>query len=164
MNRYVRKTLQHIDEGLLVSRNSVGLVIPLPGKNSGAVGGAFGPRQNPHDGVGDAGQGERRAERFGLLLAERNLKMAFHHSAIRAIQYFAEIRTEYQRLHRRKGKPIARALIAKELATIVYALLTKGVDFSGTFRGHQLTRTKKHTWPRLASPPCLTEAPKASSV
>ena len=94
----------------------------------------------------------------------RYLKMAFHHAAIRAVQYFAEVRTEYQHLQRRKGKPIARALIAKELATIVYALLTKGVDFNGTFRGHQLTRTKKHTWPRLASPPSLTEAPKASSA
>ena len=94
----------------------------------------------------------------------RYLKIALHHAAIRAIQYFAEIRIEYQLLHRRKGKPIARALIAKELATIVYALLTKGVDFNGTFRGHPLTRTKKHTWPRLASPPCLTEALKASFV
>lgn len=91
----------------------------------------------------------------------RYLKMAFHFAAIRAIQYFAEIRTEFQRLQRRKGKPIARALIAKELATIVYAMLTKETDFNGTFRGHALTRTKRRTWPRLASPPGITDASEA---
>lgn len=83
----------------------------------------------------------------------RYLKLAFHHAALRAVQYYAEIREEYRRLARRKGKPIARALIAKELATIVYAMLKKGEAFNGHFRGHVLTRTKRPTWPRLASPP-----------
>jgi len=83
----------------------------------------------------------------------RYLKIAFHHAAVRAIQYFAEIRTEYQQLVRRKGKQIARARIAKELATIVYAMLTKEEAFNGKFCGHILTRTKRPTWPRLASPP-----------
>lgn len=83
----------------------------------------------------------------------RYLKLAFHHAAVRAIQYFAEVRSEFYRLQRRKGKPIARALIAKELATIVYAMLTKEEAFNGTFRGTHLTHTKRCTWPRLASPP-----------
>ena len=79
--------------------------------------------------------------------------MAFHHAAVRAIQYFGEIRAEYQRLVRRKGKPIARALIAKELATIVYAILSKEEPFNGRFRSITLTRQKTRQWPRLASPP-----------
>ena len=83
----------------------------------------------------------------------RYLKLAFHHAAIRAIQYCAEVQSEFRRLQRRKGKAIARALIAKELATIVYAMLTKEVPFNDRFRGHQLTRTKRRTWPRLANPP-----------
>ena len=91
----------------------------------------------------------------------RYLTMAFHFAAIRAIQYFAEIRTEFQRLQRRKGKPIARALIAKALATIVYAILSKEEAFNGKFRGHDLTRKKRCTWPRLASPPGITAAPEA---
>ncbi len=33
------------------------------------------------------------------------LKLAFHHAAIRAVQYFPEIRTEFDRLNRRKGNP-----------------------------------------------------------
>ena len=83
----------------------------------------------------------------------RYLKVAFHHAAIRAVQYFPEIRAVAQRLQRRKGKPIARALIAKELATIVYAMLTKEEAFNGKFCGHLLTRTKRATWPRRANPP-----------
>ena len=83
----------------------------------------------------------------------RYLTMAFHFAAVRAIQYFPEIRTEFQRLERRKGKPIARALIAKELATIVFAMLTKEEAFNGKFCGLVLTRTKRATWPRRASPP-----------
>ena len=83
----------------------------------------------------------------------RYLKLAFHHAAVRAAQYFPEIQTEYRRLIRRKGKPIARALIAKELGSIVYHVLTRQEAFNGRFRGLQLTRTKPRRWPRLASPP-----------
>jgi transposase len=83
----------------------------------------------------------------------RYLKIAFHHAAMRAAQYFPEIRAEFQRHARRKGKHIARARIAKELATIVYAMLSKEEAFNGKFAGHILTRTKRPTWPRLASPP-----------
>ena len=93
----------------------------------------------------------------------RYLKLAFHHAVVRAIQYFPEVRDEYRRLARRKGKPIARALVAKELATIAYAILSKGEPFNGRFRGHILSRTKRPKWPRLASPPSLTDAPERPS-
>ena len=82
----------------------------------------------------------------------RYLKMAFHHAAIRAVQYFPEVKAEFQRWHRRKGKPIARALIAKELATIVYAMLSKGEPFNRTFHGRPVITTKRCTWPRLTNP------------
>jgi hypothetical protein len=81
------------------------------------------------------------------------LKLAFHHAAVRAIQYVPEIKHEYQRWRRRRGKEIARALVAKELASIVYAVLTKGEPYNGTFHGHVLTTRKRQQWPRLASPP-----------
>ncbi|MFN8583038.1 MAG: hypothetical protein U0163_18940 [Gemmatimonadaceae bacterium] len=72
---------------------------------------------------------------------------------MRAIQYLPEVRATFQRLQRRKGKLIARALIAKELATIVYAMLAKEEAFNGKFCGLILTRTKRPKWPRRASPP-----------
>jgi len=83
----------------------------------------------------------------------RYLKLAFHHAAVRAIQYVPEIKAEYQRWRRRKGNAIARALVAKELASIVYAVLRKGEPYNGTFHGHVLTTRKRQQWPRLASPP-----------
>ncbi len=87
----------------------------------------------------------------------RYLKLVFHTAAIRAAQYHPEIRQEYRRLARRKGKIIARALIAKELASIVYFVLRKQEAFNGRFRGHVLT-PKPAVWPRLASPNGLTDA------
>ena len=83
----------------------------------------------------------------------RYLKIAFHHAAIRAVQYFPEVKQQFRRWQRRKGKPIARALIAKELATIVYAMLSKSEPFDKHFHGHPVTTTKRCTWPRLANPP-----------
>ncbi len=83
----------------------------------------------------------------------RYLKIAFHHAAIRAIQYVPEVKAEFQRWQRRKGKPIARALIAKELATIVYAMLSKGEPCNKQFHGHPVVTPKRCTWPRLANPP-----------
>ncbi len=81
------------------------------------------------------------------------MKFAFHHAAIRAVQYCPEVKYEFLRWQRRKGKPIARALVAMELATIVYAILSKNEPFNKQFRGHTLTTTKRCTWPRLANPP-----------
>lgn len=82
----------------------------------------------------------------------RYLKLAFSHAAVRAIQYFPEIRAFYQRLARRKPPVVARAVVAKELARIVYYVLTKHEAFNGTFKGKPLSRTKTPKWPRLASP------------
>ena len=101
-------------------------------------------------GASDSG-GTRRHKRSRD--GNRYLKIAFHHAAIRAVQYFPEIRAIYQDLVRRKGRPIARALIAKELASIVFAMLTKEAAFNGRFRGHVLTQRKTPKWPRRATPP-----------
>ena len=81
------------------------------------------------------------------------LKLAFHHAAVRAIQYFPEIRHFYRNTARRKPAGVARALVAKELAKAVYFVLTRQEPFNGTFKGKPLSRTKTPKWPRLANPP-----------
>jgi transposase len=83
----------------------------------------------------------------------RYLKLAFSHAAVRAIQYFPEIKRFYHALCRRKPPVVARAVVAKELARIAYYVLAKQEDFNGTFKGMPLSRTKQPKWPRLASPP-----------
>jgi hypothetical protein len=43
--------------------------------------------------------------------------------------------------------------LAKELATIVYAMLSMGEPFNKHFHGRAVVTTKRCTWPRLANPP-----------
>jgi len=82
----------------------------------------------------------------------RYLKLAFSHAAIRAVQYFPEVRQWFQRWKRKKPIRVARTLVAKELAQAVYVVLTEGVDFNQQFKGTPLTKRKQASWPRRASP------------
>lgn len=82
----------------------------------------------------------------------RYLKLVFSTAAIRAIQYFPEIRSWAARKARTKNKHVARALVAKELARICYHMLRNSTEFNGRFKGVELGRTKKLEWPRRASP------------
>ena len=77
----------------------------------------------------------------------RYLKAAFSHAAVRAAQYYPEIRAWYQRQCRRKRAPIARALVAKELARLAYVVLTKNENFNGVFKGSRVTRQKRRLIP-----------------
>lgn len=82
----------------------------------------------------------------------RHLKLALSHAAVRAVQYFPEIKTFYQRKARQKNPAIARTLVQKELARAVYVVLKEQVDFNHTFKGRPLSKRKASQWPRRASP------------
>lgn len=82
----------------------------------------------------------------------RYLKIAFTHAAVRAIQYYPEIKAFYQKQARRKPKPVARGIVAKELGKLVYFVLSKGEAYDGTFKGQPVSRSKKNEWPRRGSP------------
>lgn len=82
----------------------------------------------------------------------RYLKMVFATASLRAIQYYPEIRSWYQRKKRKKADALARNLVAKELARIVYQVWKKGEAFNGRFKGEPLSRVKEETWPLLRSP------------
>lgn len=101
---------------------------------------------------GAANSGGRTRQRAGAKQGNRYLKIAFSHASVRAIQYFPVIKAFYQKQRRRKPIVVARAIVAAELARIVYQVLTKHEDFNGTFRGVPLQRTKARQWPRLATP------------
>ena len=82
----------------------------------------------------------------------RYLKIALSHAAVRAIQYFPEIKHFYQRKARQKNPALARTLVQKEIARAVYVVLHDQVDFNHTFKGQPLSTRKKPQWPRRASP------------
>ena len=100
-------------------------------------------------GAADSGGRQRhRASKDG----NRYLKLAFSHAAVRAVQYYPEIRHWYQRWKRQKPVKVARALVAKELANSVYIVLKEGVEFHQEFKGTPLSKQKQASWPRRPSP------------
>jgi transposase len=80
------------------------------------------------------------------------LKMAFTEAAVRAIQYFKEIKQFYQSKERRKHKCIARTIVAQEIAKTCFYVLKTKTDFNNTFKGKTLSKKKSMQWPRLANP------------
>lgn len=96
--------------------------------------------------------GGRTRHRSGNKQGNRYLKLAFSHASVRAIQYFPVIKAFYRQQCRRKPVVVARAIVAAELARLVYPVLAKPADFNHTFRGVPLQRRKLDQWPRLATP------------
>lgn len=78
------------------------------------------------------------------------LKIAFTDAAVRAVQYYPEYRAFYKRLSRRRNTAIARTVVAKELARIVYYILKEKTVYKG-FKGQPIQRAKSLTWPRRAA-------------
>lgn len=95
-----------------------------------------------------AGRTRHKASKDG----NRYLKLVFTTAAVRAFQFFPEIRAFALKKARQKNRHVARAIVAKEIARICYHVLRKQTDFNGTFKGVPLSRTKKAVWPRRASP------------
>lgn len=78
----------------------------------------------------------------------RYLKMAFGQAAPKARQYYPVIRQWFERLKRKKGFPIAQALVAKEIARGAYYVLRKGEPFHEQWKGQPLAHQKHRHWPR----------------
>jgi transposase len=102
---------------------------------------------------GAANSAGRTRQRSGAKAGNRYLKLAFSHAAVRAVQYYPEIRAFYKAKARKKPIKIARTLVALELARIVYQVLRTQQDFNGQFKNRTLSRRKQSQWPRRASPP-----------
>lgn len=86
----------------------------------------------------------------GSKQGNRYLKAAYTEAAVRAVQWYPVVRAFYQRKLRRSGKRIARAIVAKELARIVWYMMHNDQPYRG-FKG-QATRAKTPQWPWPASP------------
>jgi transposase len=79
------------------------------------------------------------------------LKIAFSDAAVHAVQYYPEYKRLFQKLTRRSNEPTAYAVIAKELAKIVYYVLKNKTPYKG-LKGQPISRQKSQQWPRLSSP------------
>lgn len=94
------------------------------------------------------GKSKQRSSKDG----NRYLKVAFSDAAIHAVQYYPIIRNYHNSLTRKKNKNIARTIIAKEIAEIVFYVLKYKSDFNNKFKGKDLVTRKSFQWPRVVSP------------
>lgn len=95
-----------------------------------------------------AGKAKQRSSKDG----NKYLKMVFSDAAIHAIQYYPVIRKYNNTLLRKKNKQIAKTIIAKEIANIVFHVLKYKTNFNNKFKGKDLEHTKSLQWPRVVSP------------
>ena len=83
----------------------------------------------------------------------RYLKMACGQAAPKARQYYPVIRRWFERLERKKGFPLANALVAKEIARGAYYVLLKGEPFHGKWKGQPLEHQQQRHWPQPVHSP-----------
>jgi len=91
--------------------------------------------------------------RSGSKDGNQYLKYAFTEAAIKAMMYYPEIRYFADRLQRRTNSTIARTVVAKELAKIVYYVLSRQQPCT-SFKG--ILVRKRYDWPRSCKPVRLT--------
>jgi transposase len=97
--------------------------------------------------------GGRHSHRSGSKDGNRYLKFAFTESAVKAMQFYPEIRHFASRLEHRATKAIARTVVAKELAKITYYVLSRQEEFK-TFKGIEINKLRN--WPRTRKPVHIT--------
>lgn len=94
------------------------------------------------------GKSKQRSSKDG----SKYLKVAFSDAAVHAVQYYPVIRKYHSSLLRKKNKQIAKSIIAKEIAEIVYHVLKNKTNFNNKFKGQELEHKKSLQWPRVVSP------------
>ncbi len=80
------------------------------------------------------------------------LKVVFSDAAIHAIQHYPVIKKYNNSLLRKKNKQIAKYIISKEIASIVYYTLKTKKSFNNKFKNIELQHIKSFQWPRITSP------------
>jgi transposase len=91
-----------------------------------------------------------RRHKSGNKDGNKYLKIALSDAAVHAIRYYPEVRRFYQKMVRRSNQSIARTLVAKEMARIVYHILKDNSVYKG-FKGQPIEKHKPLAWPRRAA-------------
>ena len=81
----------------------------------------------------------------------RYLRIAFNQAAIIAHRDYPEVNEFYKKVARRSGKHVARTVVGKELAKIVWHMLSKDEEYKG-FKGRMTRITTQSYWPQPISP------------
>ena len=81
----------------------------------------------------------------------RYLRVAFNQAAIIAYRDYPVVKEFYKKITRRSGKHVARTVVGKELAKIVWHMLAKDEEYKG-FKGRMTRITTQAYWPQPISP------------
>ena len=81
----------------------------------------------------------------------RYLRIVFNQAAIIAYRDYPVVKEFYKKITRRSGKHVARTVVGKELAKIVWHMLTKNEEYKG-FKGKMTRVTTQTYWPQPISP------------
>lgn len=81
----------------------------------------------------------------------RYLRIAFNQAAIIAYRDYPVVKEFYKKITRRSGKHVARTVVGKELAKIVWHMLSKDEEYKG-FKGKMTKVTTQNYWPQPISP------------
>ena len=95
-----------------------------------------------------AGRLKQRSSKDG----NKYLKIVFSDAAVHALHYYPVIKKYHSSKLRKKNKQVAKAIISKEIARIVYHVLKDKSNFNNQFKGAVLKHKKYVQWPRITSP------------
>ncbi|WP_441000699.1 hypothetical protein [Fodinibius sp. SL11] len=79
------------------------------------------------------------------------MRAAFGQAAVSAYTHYKVVKKFYRKIKRRSGKPVARAVVAKELAKGVWYMLTRNEEYKG-FKGRPVRAASQTCWPQPISP------------
>ncbi len=79
------------------------------------------------------------------------LRAAFGQAAVSAYTHYKVVKKFYRKIKRRSGRPVARAVVGKELAKGVWHMLTKDEQYKG-FKGQPVRAASQTCWPQPISP------------
>ncbi len=100
---------------------------------------------------GSSDSGGSRRHKSASKDGNKYLRVAFGQAGVCACTHYKPVKQFYRKIKRRSGRHVARAVVAKELAKIVWHVLSKQEPYNG-FKG-QPTRASFHPyWPRPINP------------
>lgn len=94
------------------------------------------------------GRTKQRSSKDG----NKYLRVVFADAATRAVQHYPVIKNFYNSKLRKKNRLVAKTILAKELARIVFFVLKDKTNFNNTFKGIELKHKKSIQWPRVVNP------------
>lgn len=99
---------------------------------------------------GSKNSSRTRRHKSGCKDGNKYLRMAFGQAAVSASCQYGPVKKFYNKIKRRSGKKVARTVVGKELAKIVWHILTQNEEYKG-FKGQSTRVASRPYWPQPIS-------------